>query len=296
MGEQAAQKIEIGGGPRDAGLAERLGEPGNGATAGRSPGDDLGDQRIVMRRHRVAGAHAGIDAKIVAGRGQIQMIDPPGGGQKAARRVLGIKPRLDRMTRQRDRPLGARQRLARRDAQLPFDQIETGDQLGHPMLDLKPRVHLEEVERPVGADQELDRARAEVIDRAGQRHRRLGEPRAQPRGHGGRLLDHLLVATLNRAVAFEQMNDVPRPIGEDLDFDMTRPIEPAFEHQSVVAEGRGRLAPGGGERRVERRLVGDDAHALAAPAGNRLDHQGKADPGRLAGERGGIEPLARRAR
>ena len=46
----------------------------------------------------------------------------------------------------RDLVLAERQRLAGRDAQLPFDQIEAGDHLGHRMLDLQARVHLHEVE------------------------------------------------------------------------------------------------------------------------------------------------------
>ena len=41
-------------------------------------------------------------------------------------------------------------RLARGDAQLPFDQIDAGDFLGHRMFDLQPRVHFHE-EDAVGA-------------------------------------------------------------------------------------------------------------------------------------------------
>ena len=40
-----------------------------------------------------------------------------------------------------------RQPLAARDADLPVHQVEAGHHLGHRMLDLQPRVHLEEVER-----------------------------------------------------------------------------------------------------------------------------------------------------
>ena len=42
--------------------------------------------------------------------------------------------------------LAQRQRLAGGDAQLPLDQIEAGDHLGHRMLDLEPGIHLDEVE------------------------------------------------------------------------------------------------------------------------------------------------------
>ena len=43
--------------------------------------------------------------------------------------------------------LRPRQRLAGRDEQLRAHEIEAGDRFGDRMLDLQPRVHLEEVER-----------------------------------------------------------------------------------------------------------------------------------------------------
>ena len=66
--------------------------------------------------------------------------------QEIARGVLGIEPHLDRMAACRDLFLAQRQRLAGGDAELPFDQIEAGDHLGHGMLDLEARVHLHEIE------------------------------------------------------------------------------------------------------------------------------------------------------
>ena len=98
--------------------------------------------------------------------------------------------------------------FAGRDAELPFDEIEAGDRLGDGMLDLQARVHLHEPEaagaQPRGTVRdELDRAGPHIADRA----RRLdgGRPHlgAQRRRHAGRrrLLDHLLVAALQRAVA-----------------------------------------------------------------------------------------------
>ena len=54
-----------------------------------------------------------------------------------------------------------RQLLAGGDADHLLDQIDAGDQLGHRMLDLQPRVHLQEIEALVLAGDELDRAGAE---------------------------------------------------------------------------------------------------------------------------------------
>ena len=81
-----------------------------------------------------------------------------------------------------------RQRLAGGDAELPLDQVEAGDRLGHRVLDLQPRVHLHEVEGAVRLEQELDRAGALVGDRShgGDALRRRGAraARASTAGDG----------------------------------------------------------------------------------------------------------------
>ena len=53
------------------------------------------------------------------------------------------------------------ERLARRDAQLPLDEVESGHEFGHRVLDLQARVHLEEEELAVLVE-ELDGARVDV--------------------------------------------------------------------------------------------------------------------------------------
>ena len=70
------------------------------------------------------------------------------------------------------------QRLAHRHAQLHLHQIEPGHHLGHRMLHLQPRIHLEEVEVLRGIDQKLDRPRVDISGRQRQPHRRLAHPAA----------------------------------------------------------------------------------------------------------------------
>ena len=94
-------------------LADRLG-------AVVAPGDQLGDHRVVEGRDRIAFLDAGFDPAFVA---QIEMLEPPDARQEALGRILGIKPRLDRLAVDRQLVLLLRQLLAARDAQLPFDQI-----------------------------------------------------------------------------------------------------------------------------------------------------------------------------
>jgi hypothetical protein len=54
-----------------------------------------------------------------------------------------------------------------------LDQVDAGDQLGHRVLDLKPRVHFQEVEVAVLVDDEFHRAGRLVVHGLGQRHRLL---------------------------------------------------------------------------------------------------------------------------
>ena len=117
------------------------------------------------------------------------------------------------------------------------------------MLDLDPGVELEEAE-VAAVEDELGGAGALVADRARERDGRVAHPRAQlgvERG-GGRLLEHLLVAALDRAVALAERDDVAVRVGEDLDLDVARPLEIALAEDRVVAERRACLAPRRGER------------------------------------------------
>ena len=140
-----------------------------------------------------------------------------------------------------------RQRFAGGHAQLPLDQIEPGDHLGHRMLDLQPGVHLHEVELVRLVGDELHRAGVHVSDGARRGHRSRSHLAAARRRHagGGRFLQHFLVAPLHRAVAFEQINRVAVSIGEHLHLDVTRAREILLQQHALVAEGGGCLALGG---------------------------------------------------
>src|SRR5688500_17253465 len=79
------------------------------------------------------------------------------GGKEAARRILRVDTELERAPAE----LGAgheRQALLGRDAKLRVREVDAADQLGHGMLHLEPRVHLDEVEAPLFVEQELDGA------------------------------------------------------------------------------------------------------------------------------------------
>ena len=186
-------------------------------------------------------------------------------------RRLGVDPALDRVAAQLDLLLGDRERLAGGDQDLLADDVDAGDHLGHAVLDLDPGVHLEE-EVLVADLHALDRAGAAVADRGG----RVGGDLADPLAHLGvdvrarRLLDHLLVAALDRAVALAEVDHVAVRVGEHLDLDVARVLEVALEVDAVVGEELLALAGGALEGLLE--VVGRhrDAEALAAAAARRL--------------------------
>ena len=90
------------------------------------------------------------------------------------------------------------------------------------------------------------------------------------------------MAALDRAVALEEVDHLPVPIGEDLHLDVARALEVALDQHPVVAEGGLRLAPRHLQGLREAGRVLDDAHALAAAARRSLDQHGIADAPRLA--------------
>jgi hypothetical protein len=106
------------------------------------------------------------------------------------------------------------------------------------MLHLQAGVHLDEVELVV-LEQELDGARADVVDLGHGVGADLADPVAQLGRDDGprRLLQHLLVAPLERAVALAQMDRVALAVAEDLDLDVPRRGEVLLDVDLVVAEG-----------------------------------------------------------
>jgi len=160
-----------------------------------------------------------------------------------------------------------------------LDQIDAGDQFGDGVLDLQPRVHLEEIKTLVLAGDEFDGAGGIVIHGLCQRDRLFAHLAA-----GGlieqrrrRLLDHLLITALDRAFALAQINHVAVLVAEHLNFDVAGIDDEFLDENPVVAER------GFGFRFRKAKPLGDfgrrmrDPHPLAAAAGGGFYHDGIAD-------------------
>ena len=160
------------------------------------------------------------------------------------------------------------------------------------MLDLQSRVHLEKVEAAVLAGDEFDRAGGIVVHRPGERDRLLAHlaPRRFVEQRRRRLLDHLLVATLDRALALAEIDDMAVLVAEHLNFDVTRIDDEFLDEDAIVAERRQRFGFGAREALGDFLARVGDAHALAAAARRGLDHHRIADfVGDLGGALGALD-------
>ena len=273
-------------GPMMTALVELAQERGQRLGAGRSMNDHLGDHRIVIGRDAVAGDEAGVDPDALGALLALEVhgVDQRGRGQKIVLGVLGVDARFDRRAGASDLALRRGQRLPGGDPELPFDQVEAGHRFGHRMLDLEPRVHLEEIEvagfeaaRRIG--DELDGACADIT--RGQRRlgRGLRHGGARLLGQSGRraFLDHLLMPALRRAVALVEVDASPMRVGEHLQLDVAGRGDVFLDQHPSVAERSLRLAHGALERSVELDMRVDAAHSAPAPARDRLDEHRIAD-------------------
>ena len=277
---QRAQVAQIGldageprVGQRRLQLRDRLGAVAAGD-------DQLGDHRVVVRRDLAAGGDPGLDACVG---GEHDLGQRAGAGLELARRVFGIEPHLDGRTVRRRR--GDREVVAAREPHHPFDEVDAGHLLGHAVLHLQARVDLEEAERPaVRIEHELHGARRAVADCASEAHGGLqqGLARGGGKARGRRLLDHLLVAPLRRAIAFAQRHHLAATVAEQLHLDVPRMLDELLEVEARVLEVGACQPLHGLVGRRKFRLAADQPHADAAAAGRALEHHRIADAQRLA--------------
>ncbi len=266
--------------PLDPELGQRAQHAGDGALPVDVVDDQLRDHRVVEAAHLVPRLDPRIDPDPGARRLAIRG-DPAGRGQESLRDVLRVDPALDRVPAEHHVVLADRQRLARGDEHLLPHEVEPRDRLRDGVLDLDPRVHLHEEVVALARQQPLDRARRPVSGGPRRVDGDLADPGAERVVDGGRrrLLDELLVAALDRAVALAQVDHVAVRVGEDLDLDVARVLDVSLHVHGRVREVLLPLAGGCVERALGVGRPADDLHALAAAAGRRLDDQRVADLG-----------------
>src|SRR6185436_8562837 len=90
---------------------------------------------------------------------------------------------------------------------------------------------------------------------------------------GRALLDELLVAALDGALALAQVKDRAAAVAEDLDLDVARPRDVLLDEDGAVAEGMARLARRFADRLGDVLRLADHAEALAAAAARGLEEE-----------------------
>ena len=126
VGEDARQERRVGAEAEDEGARQRRRRRAIAASPRRRVRDDLGDERVVLHRDRVAALDAGIDAKARHLR-EATGDSRPGLRQEALLGVLGAERHFDRVARAaRARP-AATAAARRRDRDLRVHQIDAGD-------------------------------------------------------------------------------------------------------------------------------------------------------------------------
>ena len=209
------------------------------------PGGDLQQQGVVIGR----------DLAAHAGRGRVQTDAEAAGGAvrgdlagvrgKIVGGILGGDTALDgiavlmhvRLTGDAD--AGIAEGIALGNQNLGTHQIDAGDHFRDGMLHLNPGVHLNEIVVALFIHQKFQRTGVDVADVFGDLHgvpvQRLPDLRSY--GESGGEFHHLLVAALEGAVPFVEVNHVAVFIAQNLHFDVLRLHEELLHKDVVVAEG-----------------------------------------------------------
>ena len=144
------------------------------------------------------------------------------------------------------------------------------------MLDLYPRIHLEEVELTVGVSQELEGRETLVADRLRSGNHLGTEFLARLVGEPWALLDYLLVPPLNRAESLAEVNRIGA-ISQHLELDVLRAIDVLLDEHPVVTEGRECPTLTQPQGRFELVPRAHHLHAYSTTPGGSLNHHRVAD-------------------
>ena len=276
--EQVAQKRNRGFDPQDHVITQRGAHFADGIRAILRPYHQLGQDRIVKHGHFHPAINAGIAANPRSLRDfdEVQFAER---GKKAVFRIFRIDAAFQGVSLLAQVLLANAQRLPFGYADLLFDQVHPGHQLGNRMLHLDAGVDFQEVVILFLVEQKFHRAGIGIVDRL---HHPAGGgahlvPQCRIQRRRGSFLDNLLVPPLDGAFPFEEMNDVAVLVGQHLKFHMAGIFQVFFHVDRVVAEGRERFPLPGFDRRLQIGYLPHDAHAFAASAGAGLDHHRVAD-------------------
>ena len=234
--------------------------------------DQLADHRIVMGWDRIASLRMRIKSHAKAARYK-QAFDQARARLEILVWIFCINAALDRGTMQFNIGLLERQRFTRGDTNLSLDQIDTGDHFGYWMFNLDARVDFDEVKITFLVDNKLNRPGVLVTHFDNQPLRRFTNRLARLlwKKRGWTLFNQLLMATLNRAIAFVQMARVAVQVRNHLNFNVTWTINESLQVNACIAKRGLGFCLSLLQSDSQGLLVGSDSHSLATTACSGFD-------------------------
>ena len=164
-------------------------------------------------------------------------------GQEARRGIFRIESGFHRPTINTQLFLPHWQSRPARHTQLPFDKVNARDFFSHRVFDLQPRIHFHEPDT-IGAEtlrricNEFDCASTDIVDGFCRFHRHRAKLHTGRFVHArrGGFFNYLLVTTLQRTIAFEQMNDVAMGVAKHLHLNVARALNIFLDQHMRIAE------------------------------------------------------------
>ena len=203
------------------------------------------------------------------------------------RRILRIEPRLDRVAAAARLCLRERQRLGPARPATAAAPGRARSRLGHGVLDLDARVHLQEVEAAVVVEQELDRAGADVADRRAPPARAASRMRraqlGRDAGDGASSISFWWRRWIEQSRS-PRWTIVPCSSPNTWTSTWRGAEQRALDQETARRRRRSPPRRAADERRRQLLRLAHEPHAAPAAAGARLDHDGIADPPGLLGE------------
>src|SRR5712692_9768924 len=242
------------------------------------PHDQLRQQRVIMRRDAIAREQVTINTYTRPAGRQV-LFNNARLRAEIVIRVFGSNATLDSMAAKLQRVLLELKRHTRRDTYLLLDEIGACHHLRHRVFDLQARIHLHEIVAILLVKQKFERtgvAIADLLDGANGLFTHIAAQFLREM-RAGRLFQHLLVASLARAVALAKVDAMPEVVNQHLNLDVSRAFQIAFQVQPIVAESLAHLVLRCGEDALKLILAFYQAYAAPAAAGSSLQHEWEAN-------------------
>ena len=142
------------------------------------------------------------------------------------------------------------------------------------MLHLQPSIHLQKIEIHIRVSNKLHRTRRLIVHSFGQRTTLLTHLLASSfiKKRRRRLLNHLLMTALNRALPLTQINHIAIAIGHHLNFNMAGLLNIFLNKDARITKARTRLISGTLKTIPTVRIIPSHAHAFTTATSRSLKH------------------------